>query len=105
MINYLKFITKFIFVFFENYFFFIKFFIIQIKGLRLSFSEYYAIIKIILANHSIGKLLMNFHEVKMEQKVYILLSVAFYFFSIYQNILTCLNFKNNMIKIALNHHT
>ena len=77
----------------------VPFFIIQIKGLRLSFSEYYEIIKIILANHSIGKLLMNFHEVKMEQKIYILLSVAFYFFSIYQNILTCLNFKNNMIKI------
>ena len=77
----------------------VPFFIIQIKGLRLSFSEYYDIIKIILANHSIGKLLMNFHEVKMEQKIYILLSVAFYFFSIYQNILCCLNFKNNMIKI------
>jgi len=77
----------------------VPFFIIQIKGLRLSFSEYYAIIKIILANHSIGKLLMNFNEVKMEQKIYILLSVAFYFFSIYQNILCCLNFKNNMIKI------
>ena len=77
----------------------VPFFIIQIKGLRLSFSEYYEIIKIILANHSIGKLLMNFNEVKMEQKIYILLSVAFYFFSIYQNILTCLNFKNNMIKI------
>jgi hypothetical protein len=77
----------------------VPFFIIKIKGLRLSFSEYYDIIKMILANHSIGKLLMNFHEVKMEQKVYILLSVAFYFFSIYQNILTCLNFKNNMIKI------
>ena len=77
----------------------VPFFIIQIKGLRLSFSEYYDIIKIILGNHSIGKLLTNFHQVKMEQKIYILLSVAFYFFSIYQNILSCLNFKNNMIKI------
>ena len=77
----------------------VPFFIIQIKGLRLSFSEYYEIIKIILGNHSIGNLLTNFHEAKMEQKVYILLSVAFYFFSIYQNILCCLNFKNNMIKI------
>jgi hypothetical protein len=77
----------------------VPFFIIKIKGLRLSFSEYYDIIKMILANHSIGKLLMNFHEVKMEQKIYILLSVAFYFFSIYQNLLCCLNFKNNMIKI------
>ena len=77
----------------------VPFFIIQLRGLRLSFSEYYDIIKIILANHSIGKLLTNFHEVKIEQKVYILLSVAFYFFSIYQNILCCLSFKNNMIKI------
>ena len=77
----------------------VPFFIIQIKGLRLSFSEYYEIIKIILGNHSIGKLLANFHEAKIEQKVYILLSVAFYLFSIYQNMLCCLNFKNNMIKI------
>ena len=77
----------------------IPFFIIQIKGLKLTFSEYYEIIKIILGNHSIGILLTNFNQVKMEQKVYILLSVAFYFFSIYQNLWCCLNFKSNMIEI------
>ena len=77
----------------------IPFFVIQFKGLKLTFSEYYQIIKIILSNHSIGKLLTNFNEVKIEQKLYILLSVAFYFFSIYQYILSLLNFKKNMVKI------
>ena len=77
----------------------IPFFIIQMKGLSITMNEYIEILKIIAENHSIGKLFTKFHSVKLDEKIYILLSAAFYVFSIYQNILTCCRFNNNMFKI------
>ena len=77
----------------------IPFFVIQIKGLKISIGEYIDVLKQIAANHAIGKLFTKFHSVKLDEKIYILLSAAFYMFSIYQNILTCVRFHQNMTKI------
>jgi hypothetical protein len=70
----------------------VPFFIIKIKGLQLTFSEYYGIILSILKNHSIGQVLLNFNSVDLNKKMYLLFSVGFYFFSVYQNIITCWRF-------------
>jgi len=77
----------------------IPFFIIKLKGIHLSINEYVETLKIIISNHTLGKLFTQFHEVKIEQKIYMLFSAAFYVFSIYQNICICLKFNNNMKKI------
>jgi hypothetical protein len=77
----------------------IPFFIIKLKGIHLSINEYVETLKIIISNHTLGKLFTQFHEVKIEQKIYLLFSAAFYVFSIYQNICICLKFNNNMKKI------
>jgi len=77
----------------------IPFFIIRIKGLDLSIDEYIEVLKTIISNHSIGKLFTDFHTVDLNQKIYIVVSAGFYIFSIYQNILTCRKFNNNMLKI------
>jgi hypothetical protein len=77
----------------------IPFFVIKAKGLSVTVNEYIEILKTIAANHAIGKLFTKFHSVKLDEKIYILLSAAFYIFSIYQNILTCWRFNDNMTKI------
>jgi energy-coupling factor transporter ATP-binding protein EcfA2 len=77
----------------------IPFFIIKMKGLHISFQEYVAILKMLVGNHAIGKLFCELHKVKMEEKAYIIISAAFYVFSIYQNIMTCIRFHSNMKKI------
>jgi hypothetical protein len=77
----------------------VPFFIIKIKGLQLTFSEYYGIILSILKNHSIGQVLLNFNSVDLNKKMYLLFSVGFYFFSVYQNIITCWRFWKNIKKI------
>lgn len=64
--------------------------------MRLHFKEYVDILKTILANQPIGKLFTQFNSVKLEQKIYILISVAFYLLSIYQNIAYCIKFNKNM---------
>jgi hypothetical protein len=77
----------------------IPFFVIQAKGLTITINEYIEILKTIAANHAIGKLFTKFNSVKLDEKIYIVMSAAFYIFSIYQNILTCWRFNDNMTKI------
>lgn len=77
----------------------VPFFIIHAKGLDISTSEYIVILKKIMENHAIGKMFLNFDEVTISQKAYILASTALYMFSIYQNVLVCLRFYRNVIKI------
>ena len=77
----------------------IPFFIIKVKGLEVTVDEYVGILKNIIANHTLGKVFTKFHEVDNQQKVYLVVSAAFYVFSIYQNILVCIRFHKNMKKI------
>lgn len=77
----------------------IPFFIIKLKGLQLTMNEYLDILKHIISNHAIGKIFTSFQEVDTTQKMYLILSAAFYIFSIYQNILTCIKFYSNTKKI------
>lgn len=77
----------------------IPFFIIQAKGLQLTWGDYLKILHGVVSNHALGKLFTQFHSVKMEEKIYMLVSAFFYVFSIYQNVLTCIRFHRNMKKI------
>ncbi len=77
----------------------IPFFVIKLKGVELSISQYVEILKKLIANHAIFKIFTQFHQVDNGQKMYLVLSSAFYLFSIYQNILVCVRFYSNMQKI------
>lgn len=77
----------------------IPFIVIKLKGVELSVVQYIEILKTLIANHAIFKIFTQFHQVDNGQKIYLLLSSAFYLFSIYQNILVCIRFYSNMQKI------
>ena len=77
----------------------IPFFIIKMKGLDITMIEYVNILKIIIANHAIGKIFTEFNNIDTSQKIYLIVSAAFYVFSIYQNILVCIRFYSNTKKI------
>ena len=68
----------------------IPFFVIKAKGIKLCWSEYVDVLKVVFANHPLGKLFTNFSSVAMDQKFYLILGGAFYIFTIYQHILTCI---------------
>jgi len=81
----------------------IPFFILKMKGLPLSVNEYVSVLKVVAESNAIGKLFtVNFAEITTQERIYIFVSAAFYLFSIYQNILVCVRFNNNM-KIIHNH--
>jgi ABC-type multidrug transport system fused ATPase/permease subunit len=77
----------------------IPFFIIRLKGLKLTMQEYIDILKIVISQHAIGKLFTHFNSVSFQEKIYLVASAGFYVFSIYQNILVCYRFHDNMKKI------
>jgi hypothetical protein len=77
----------------------IPFFIIRLKGLTLTMQEYIDILKIVISQHAIGKLFTHFGSVSFQEKIYLVVSAGFYVFSIYQNILVCYRFNDNMKKI------
>jgi hypothetical protein len=80
-------------------------FIINAKGLSITTSEYISILKTIMENHAIGKMFLDFDSVSLSEKVYLLCSTALYMFSIYQNVLVCLRFYRNIIKVNSTLHT
>ncbi len=77
----------------------VPFFVINAKGLDISMSEYIAVLKKMMEHHAVGKLFLDFDQTTLSQKAYILFSTALYMFSIYQNVLVCLRFYRNIIKI------
>jgi len=79
----------------------VPFFIIKAKGMDISIKEYIEVLKVLASNHVIGRLCNNFNQVSSEQKVYLLMSVGLYIFSIYQNYLTCIRFYANMKQIHI----
>ena len=77
----------------------IPFFIIKMKGVAVTFSEYVEILTTVIENHAIGKLFTKFHLLTTNEKIYCSISAMFYLFSIYQNVLVCIRFNHNMVKI------
>ena len=77
----------------------LPFFIIKLRGIELDVKQYIDILKDLISNHAIVKVFTEFQKVDNSQKAYLVLSSAFYLFSIYQNILVCIRFYSNMQKI------
>ena len=81
----------------------LPFFVLKIKGLPLTINEYITVLKTVAETNAIGKLFtVNFSEITAQEQVYIFVSAAFYVFSIYQNVMVCMRFNNNM-RIIHNH--
>jgi len=77
----------------------IPFLIIKLKGLKVTFSEYIIVLKQVIKTNAIGKLFTSFSAATLQEQIYLIVSAAFYLFSIYQNAMVCIRFNNNMIKI------
>ena len=82
----------------------IPFFILRFQKLTIDISTYISSLKKIAQYHPIGKIFENFGSVSWDKKVYVFISIAFYFLQIYQNIMSCYRFYKNMFLIHNNIH-
>ena len=78
------------------FFLIIPFFILKFQGIEITVEKYIEVLRQILSRHALGKFFQLGGNVSWEQKLYMIISIGFYFYQIYLNITSCLNFYNRM---------
>jgi len=76
----------------------VPFFLLKLQKIKITFSTYWDILKKIMLKIPIGQL-AYLKNMSWDNRIYTLVSVFFYFFQIYQNILSCYRFYKNQFHI------
>ena len=77
----------------------VPFFILKLQGVPITMPTYFGIIKMMLSQHAIGKLIFDMSSVSWDKRIYILVSVVFYIVQMYQNVASCHRFYRNTFLI------
>jgi ABC-type multidrug transport system fused ATPase/permease subunit len=73
----------------------VPFFLLKLQGVPITITTYFGIIKMMLSQHAIGKLIFDMSSVSWDKRIYILVSVVFYVVQMYQNVVSCHRFYRN----------
>jgi energy-coupling factor transporter ATP-binding protein EcfA2 len=73
----------------------VPFFLLKLQGVPISMPTYFGIIKMMLSQHAVGKLIFDMSSVSWDKRIYILVSVVFYVVQMYQNVVSCHRFYRN----------
>ena len=77
----------------------IPFIILKLKGIPVNIKEYKRTISEIMGKHAVGNFFKNFNKVGLNKKFYLIFSLAFYCFQMYQNCMSCRKFYKNQKEI------
>ena len=77
----------------------LPFFILKSQNQSITIDKYITSLMVIFKNHILGQLIVKFNNADIAQKLFLLFSFGFYFFSIYQNIKSCHQFYKSIYKI------
>lgn len=80
------------------FFMIFPFILLKIQGIEITMSKYIEVIKIVFQKHQLGQIFM-INSATWEKRIYIIFSICFYIFQIYQNIMSCSRFYKNINKI------
>ena len=72
------------------------YFVLYFKGVRITFKDYMALVRNLVLNQYVVKGLMNFTKNSLQSNLYVVSSIFFYFLSIYNNIVSCIEFHKNV---------
>ena len=73
----------------------VPFFLLKLQGVPITMPTYFGIIKMMLSQHAVGKLIFDMSSVSWDKRIYILVSVVFYVVQMYQNVVSCHRFYRN----------
>ena len=73
----------------------VPFFLLKLQGVPINMPTYFGIIKMMLSQHAVGKLIFDMSSVGWDKRIYILMSVVFYVVQMYQNVVSCHRFYRN----------
>lgn len=71
-------------------------FIFKLYGLNLSVSSYFYLLKQLFTRHPIGQVITNFSSSSLDKKIYLVFSLVFYLFQVFQNVKSCYRFHANL---------
>lgn len=74
----------------------LPFFIIKIQGHNITINSYLEHLKKVFSNHIIGQFFTDFYDAPISTKIYLLVSIVFYIFQVYQNVVSCSKFYKNI---------
>ena len=77
------------------FFLFIPFLILKLKKIPITMGKYLEVLKTVIQRNAVGALFTKFDGANIKEKVSLLVSVGFYIFQMYQNILVCYRFVGN----------
>ena len=77
----------------------IPLFVLFMKGVEITITEYINILKTVLSRHSLGRLFTSFGDATPNEKAYMLVSAGMYLLSFYQNTQICIRAYKNMFHI------
>ena len=80
------------------FFMIFPFILLKLQGIEITMSKYIEIIKIMFQKHQLGQIFM-IDSATWEKRVYIMISLGFYIFQMYQNIMSCVRYYKNITKI------
>lgn len=75
------------------------FFIMKIQGIPITFSIYIDVLKDVAKNNIIGKMLMQMENFTWDKAIYMILTIGFYIFQVYQNVTICTRHYKNTHRI------
>lgn len=78
----------------------VPFIILKMKGIPITVSVYIEFLKGMIQKNSIYTLFTKFNEISFQQRVSSLITVMFYFFQIYSNIMSCISFYRNIHTVS-----
>lgn len=73
----------------------VPFFLLKLQRVPISMPTYFGIIKMMLSQHAVGKLIFDMSSVGWDKRIYILVSFVFYVVQMYQNVVSCHRFYRN----------
>jgi len=78
----------------------VPFIILKMKGIPITVSVYIEFLKSMIQRNSIYTLFTKFNKIGFQQQISTLITVVFYFFQIYSNIMSCISFYKNIHSVS-----
>ena len=73
----------------------IPFFILKFKGIKIDLNQYITVLKRVSKNHILHQI-FELGSANLEKKVYLIATIFFYIFQMFQNVLSCIKFHLNL---------
>ena len=78
----------------------VPFIILKMRGIPITISLYIEFLKTMIQKNSMYTLFTKFNDITFQQKMSAMVTIMFYFFQIYSNIMSCISFYKNIHSIS-----